>query len=112
MDCIFCKIASGQLGTKFVYQDPAVVAFRDLNPQAPVHVLIIPRRHVARVMDVASSDASVFADIHKAAQEIARSENLVSGFRLVINNGADAGQTVDHLHYHMLGGRKMKWPPG
>ena len=112
MDCIFCKIASGQLGTKFVYEDPAVVSFRVLNPQSPVHVLIIPRKHFARVTDVTPSDLSLLTNIHKAAQEIARTENLSGGFRLVTNNGVDAGQTVDHLHYHLMGGRKMKWPPG
>jgi histidine triad (HIT) family protein len=112
MDCIFCTIAAGQLGTKFVYQDPAVVAFRDLNPQAPVHVLIIPRRHVARVSDVKAEDLNIFVDIHRAAQIIADQEKISSGFRLITNNGPDAGQTVDHLHYHLLAGRHMKWPPG
>lgn len=112
MECIFCRIAAGQSETNFVYQDPAVVAFRDLNPQAPVHVLIIPRQHLTRVSDVKAEDLKIFGDIHRAAQKIAAQEKIAGGFRLITNNGPDAGQTVDHLHYHLLGGRGMKWPPG
>jgi len=112
MDCIFCRIVAGQFGTPFVYQDPAVVAFRDLKPEAPVHMLIIPRAHVACVTEVDQEDLSIFADIHRAAQTIAKQENLSGGFRLVTNNGVDAGQTVDHLHYHLMAGRPLKWPPG
>ncbi len=108
MDCIFCRIVSGQFGTQFVYQDPAVVAFRDLHPQAPVHVLIVPRQHVAKVSDVKSDDLKIFADIHRAAQVIAKQENVSDGFRMLTNNGKGAGQTVDHLHYHLLAGKQMK----
>jgi histidine triad (HIT) family protein len=89
------------------------VAFHDIKPEARVHVLIIPRRHVERVSSLASEeDFALVGDIHRAAIKIAQKEGLTTGFRLVTNSGPDAGQTVDHLHYHLLGGRRMKWPPG
>jgi histidine triad (HIT) family protein len=89
------------------------VAFHDIKPEARVHVLIIPRRHVERVSSLASEeDFALVGDIHRAALKIAAKEGLTTGFRLVTNSGPDAGQTVDHLHYHLLGGRRMKWPPG
>lgn len=113
MDCIFCKIAAGQIPAKIVYEDARVVAFRDIKPEARVHVLIVPRRHIERAANLVSDDDFVLVgDIHRAALKIATSEGLASGFRLVTNSGPDAGQTVDHLHYHLLGGRRMKWPPG
>lgn len=113
MDCIFCNIAAGQIPAKLVYEDPRVVAFRDIKPEARVHVLLIPRRHVERVSDLTSEDDfKLVGEIHRAAIKIAKDEGLDAGFRLVTNSGPDAGQTVNHLHYHLLGGRRMKWPPG
>ena len=113
ISCIFCDILAGKLKSTPVYQDDAVFAFADINPRAPVHILIIPRKHVASVMDAAEGDLSLFGRIHAAAQKIAREKGLdATGFRLVVNNGAHAGQAVDHLHYHLLGGRKLNWPPG
>jgi histidine triad (HIT) family protein len=113
VDCIFCKIAAGQIPAKFVYEDSRVVAFRDIKPEARVHILIVPRRHIDRVSSLASDDDfALVGDIHRAAQKIATNEGLSSGFRLVTNSGPDAGQTVGHLHYHLLGGRKLQWPPG
>src|SRR4051812_17126233 len=107
MDCIFCKIAGGQIPAKFVYEDAKVVAFRDIKPEARVHVLIVPRRHVDRVSSLSSDeDFGLVGDIHRAALKISTSEGLSSGFRLVTNSGPDAGQTVNHLHYHLLGGFK------
>lgn len=112
-DCIFCKIAAGQMKANTVLENEHVVAFRDINPQSPVHILIIPKKHVERVSSLVERDFFYLAEIHRAAQELARSEKIEeSGYRLVVNNGADAGQTVDHLHYHLLGGRHLGWPPG
>ncbi len=112
-DCIFCKIAAGLIKATLVYEDDRVVAFPDINPQAPVHILIIPKKHIERVSALSDQDFSLVVDIHKAAKKLAEKHGLdKSGFRLVTNNGAGAGQSVDHLHYHMLGGRAMKWPPG
>lgn len=108
MDCIFCKIAAGQIPATFVYEDARVVAFRDIKPEARVHVLIVPRRHVDRVSSLVSDDDfALIGDIHRAALKIATNEGLSSGFRLVTNSGPDAGQAVDHLHYHLLGGQKL-----
>ncbi len=107
-DCIFCKIAAGQVKANLVYEDAEVVAFRDLNPQAPVHILIIPRKHIERVSEATESDFPVIMNIHKAAQKLVEQEpRLKEGFRMITNNGVAAGQTVNHLHYHVLGGRTL-----
>lgn len=112
-DCIFCKIAGNQIKAQVVYEDPRVMAFRDVNPQAPVHVLVIPKKHLDHVSAVKGDDLSLLADMHKAAMHVAQQENLIgNGFRLVTNEGADGGQSVGHLHTHVLGGRALKWPPG
>ncbi|MDA8242828.1 MAG: histidine triad nucleotide-binding protein [Elusimicrobia bacterium] len=111
-DCIFCKIASGEINSKVVYEDEDTLAFLDLNPQAPTHVLIIPRRHIDRLSTAADSDAELLGKLQLAAVKIAKRLNVESGFRLVTNNGKAAGQAVDHIHYHLLAGRKMLWPPG
>lgn len=112
-DCIFCKIATGQIKTDFVFNDEGVVAFRDINPQAPVHILVIPKKHVERVSTLAQDDFPLVGQIHRAIQRIAKMEGLEGqGFRVVTNDGANAGQTVLHLHYHILGGRRFGWPPG
>jgi histidine triad (HIT) family protein len=109
-DCIFCKMAAGEIKGNVVYQDEHVTAFRDLNPQAPTHVLIIPNRHVATIGELDDVDLSF--RLLQAAGQVARDEKLENGWRLVTNVGPDAGQTVFHLHWHLLGGRRMAWPPG
>lgn len=113
-DCLFCKIANGEIKSNFVYEDESVVAFRDINPQAPQHVLIVPRKHIASVNAFEADDkelaAHIFVDvIPKLAKELKIDE---SGFRVVINTGEEGGQTVNHLHVHLIGGRSMQWPPG
>ena len=110
-DCIFCKIVAGQIKPKLAYQNDTVLSFWDINPQAPVHLLIIPKKHVERVSTLHEQEFSLVADIHKAAVYLAN-EHKMNGFRLVTNNGEGVGQTVQHLHYHLLSGRDMKWPPG
>ena len=112
-NCLFCKIVEGQIPAKIVYQDQDVVAFADINPQAPQHVLFIPRRHIASVTDITPEDGAVLASIFMAATKVACELGIdKSGFRLVTNVGPDAGQSVFHLHFHLLGGRKLAWPPG
>ncbi len=113
MDCIFCKIAAGQIPATPVYQDDEVFAFRDLHPQAPTHILIIPRRHVATVNDLEGGDAALVGKLFLAAKKIAAQEGFAAnGYRLVMNTNADAGQTVFHIHLHLLAGRSFTWPPG
>lgn len=112
-DCIFCKIVNGDIPATKVYEDEDVLAFRDLNPQAPVHVLVIPRKHIATTNDLQPDDAALVGKMYLAAQQIARDEGISeSGYRTVINCNAEAGQTVFHIHLHLLGGRPMGWPPG
>lgn len=112
-DCIFCKIASGTIPAAKVAESEHALAFRDLNPQAPVHVLLIPKRHVAdSAADLDAGHAALLADLFALAARVARDEKLDAGWRLVTNVGGDAGQTVFHLHVHLLGGRAMGWPPG
>jgi histidine triad (HIT) family protein len=112
MDCLFCKIASGAIPVKRLYEDDDVLAFPDINPQAPVHVLLIPKKHLTSHAHATPEDAAMLGHLISAAGEVARTQNLANGYRLVINTGADGGQTVDHLHVHLLGGRHMTWPPG
>ena len=113
-DCIFCKIADHELKSDTVYEDEQVIAFRDLNPQAPVHVLIVPKRHIESVNAFETSDGEIVSHIFvEVAPKLARQLGIdESGFRLVVNTGKQGGQTVGHLHVHLLGGRDMKWPPG
>lgn len=111
-DCIFCKIANKEINSNLLYEDESVVAFRDLNPQAPQHILIVPKKHVANITELDDKElaAHIFTEVvPKIAKEIGVAE---SGFRLVINTGEEGGQTVNHLHIHLIGGRKMTWPPG
>lgn len=112
-DCIFCKIANKEMGT-LIYEDDKVVAFNDLNPQAPTHVLIIPKKHIAKIADVQTEeDACLLGHIVMAANKIASERGIdESGYRLVVNNGEGAGQSVWHVHFHLLGGRALGWPPG
>ena len=112
-DCIFCKIGTGQIPSRVVYQDEDVFAFEDGNPQAPVHVLVIPKRHIDALSDMRDGDHAVVAHLLEVGVLIAKKKGIAeSGYRIVVNNGQDAGQTVFHLHFHMLGGRRMNWPPG
>ncbi|MBO8127418.1 MAG: histidine triad nucleotide-binding protein [Firmicutes bacterium] len=112
-DCVFCKIAKGELSADVVYEDDKVMAFRDLNPQAPVHVLIIPKKHIPSLDSLWDEDAGVVGHIAIVARDIARKlEVHKGGYRLVNNCGEQAGQTVPHLHFHLLGGRNLGWPPG
>lgn len=111
--CLFCRIASGEIPSKIVYQDQDVVAFADINPQAPTHVLLVPRRHIASVVDLTPEDGDLLATLFIVATKLARESGLEErGYRIVVNNGPDAGQSVFHLHLHLLGGRKLGWPPG
>lgn len=113
MDCIFCKIASRKIPTDLVYEDEEVIAFKDINSQAPVHLLIVPKKHIKSIMEIGDEDKNLVNKIFKVAQKLAQDNGLSSkGFRLVINTGDDGGQSVKHLHVHLLGGRTMKWPPG
>ena len=112
-DCLFCGIVEGSIKANLVYQDDIVVAFNDIAPRAPVHILIIPRKHVAGVSDIAESDHALIGAIFQVAVKLARQHGIAeSGYRVVVNSGADAGQSVFHIHYHLLGGRQLGWPPG
>ena len=111
--CIFCKIARKEIPSKIVYEDEDVVAFDDLKPQAPLHVLIIPRRHIATIADLNDTDALIAGTLIIAAKKIAAARGLnESGYRIVLNCNRDAGQEVFHIHAHLLAGRKFSWPPG
>ena len=111
-DCVFCKIDEGDIPATIVHQDDHVVAFQDLNPQAPVHVLIIPRQHIASMDDPTADDPKVFGRLLLAARMIAQTEGISGAYRVVNNCGERAGQSVFHIHLHLLGGRAMTWPPG
>ena len=112
-DCIFCGIADGRIPATIVREDEHTVAFRDLDPKAPLHVLVIPRRHIASVNSVSDADTDIMGRLFVAARDVAAAEGVAdSGYRVVMNTGGDAGQTVHHAHLHVLGGRTMKWPPG
>ena len=111
--CLFCRIVAGEIPAKLVYEDDEVVAFRDTNPQAPVHILLIPKEHIASAAEIDDRHAGMLADIVQAASHLADAEGIsAGGWRLVTNVGPDAGQSVFHLHFHLLGGREMTWPPG
>jgi len=113
MECIFCKIVDGQIPADLIYQDDSIVAFRDINSQAPTHVLIIPKKHIEKISDLNEEDAGLVGKMVLVAKKIAEDEGVSeSGFRLVFNNNKDAGQEVFHIHLHLLGGRKFSWPPG
>ena len=111
-DCVFCRIAQGDIPARYVHQDDDLVAFHDLAPQAPVHVLLIPRRHLASLADCGESDGALVGRLAIVAARLARELGLAGGWRLVANTGADGGQSVGHLHFHLLGGRRLGWPPG
>lgn len=111
--CLFCSLVEGKINANIVYQSDRIVAFTDVRPQAPVHILLIPRKHLAGVLDIEPEDHALIGEIFQVAVRLAREQGIAdSGFRIVVNSGADAGQSVFHLHYHLLGGRLMTWPPG
>jgi histidine triad (HIT) family protein len=112
MDCLFCKIAAGTIPVTRLYEDDEVLAFPDIHPQAPVHVLLIPKQHFASLAHTSSADSPLLGHLLATANMLAEQQGLGNGYRLVINTGPDGGQTVEHLHVHLLGGRPMGWPPG
>ena len=111
-DCIFCKIANGEIPSTKVYEDDTVLAFKDLSPQAPVHVLLIPKQHIASCDDITPDHSAVVAPIFEVAARLAKEFGLTNGYRIVNNCGEDGGQTVKHLHFHLMGGRAFGWPAG
>lgn len=112
-DCLFCRIASGEIPAQEVRSTQDLVAFRDINPQAPTHILIVPRKHISSVAKMGEEDAELIGKLFLMARDLAEEEKIAEpGFRMVVNAGADAGQTVLHIHLHLLGGRQMAWPPG
>jgi len=112
MSCLFCKIVEGSIPSTAVYQDEHCYAFADIHPQAPVHVLVVPREHISSLAEIGREHPVLLGHLLWVAAEIARSKDLVKGYRAVINTGEDGGQTVDHIHVHLLGGRHLTWPPG
>jgi histidine triad (HIT) family protein len=113
MDCLFCKIAAGEIPAELVYESDDVVAFRDINPQAPTHVLVIPRTHIATINDIEDGHQTLVGSLYSAARQIAADEGIAeAGYRAVMNCNEGAGQSVFHIHLHVLGGRPMSWPPG
>lgn len=112
-DCLFCRILSGEIPSEKVYEDELVTAFKDIDPQAPVHLLVIPNRHIPSLADMSSDEKDLFGHLLFAFKEIAASMGLAErGYRLVVNCGEEGGQTVPHVHFHLLGGRQLQWPPG
>jgi histidine triad (HIT) family protein len=112
-DCLFCKIAEKKIPAKVIYEDEHAVAFEDVNPQAPVHTLVIPRKHIPTLLDIKDEDGGLVAHLFKVANKIANDKGIAErGFRVVTNCNPQAGQTVYHIHFHILGGRSMHWPPG
>lgn len=112
MDCLFCKIINGDIPSAKVYEDELVFAFRDIEPQAPTHILIIPKTHIKSVAEITPENSAVVAHIFEVAAKIAEDEGLDDGYRIVTNCGDNAGQTVRHLHFHLMGGRQFTWPAG
>lgn len=113
MDCIFCKIAAGQIASKKVYEDDLIFAFHDIAPQAPLHILIIPKKHYSTILEIENDDKELIGHIFWVANKIAKDMGFnEKGFRIVVNCNRDGGQTVFHLHFHLLAGRIMHWPPG
>lgn len=112
-DCIFCKIAKGEVPSDIIYEDDKIIAFNDLNPQAPVHFLVIPKEHISSMNEIDENNVSIISHISLVINKIAKEKGIdEKGYRIVNNCGEFGGQTVEHLHFHILGGRKMLWPPG
>ena len=112
MDCLFCKIAAGEIPSTKVYESENIYAFLDIDPQAPFHAIIIPKKHIASAAEITKDNSFLIAEVFEAVAEIAKKENLQSGFRVVNNCGEDGGQTVGHIHFHLLARRNLAWPPG
>lgn len=111
-DCIFCKIVNKEIPAEIVYEDDTVLVFKDIRPAAPVHLLLIPKKHIPTFFELEEADANLLGDLHIAAAGVARQMGLEKGFRLVSNCNQDAGQLVFHIHYHLMAGRTLHWPPG
>jgi histidine triad (HIT) family protein len=111
-ECLFCKIAAKKIPAKLVYEDPDLFAFEDISPQAPTHILICPRKHFESLTEASPEDQAVLGRLQLVAAQLARERNLLEGYRTVLNSGRGAGQSVFHLHLHLLGGRAFRWPPG
>ncbi len=111
-DCIFCKIINGDIESKFLYEDDEIVAFSDINPVAPVHILIIPKIHIDSADDINEENTELIGKIFKVASDLAKDMGLGKGYRIVNNCKEEGGQSVDHIHFHLIGGRQMLWPPG
>ena len=111
-DCLFCKIGRKEIPAKLVYEDEAIFAFEDIHPQAPAHILICPRKHVVSLTDATAEDTAMLGRLQLVAAKLATEHKLTDGYRTVVNNGRGAGQSVFHLHLHLLGGRAFRWPPG
>ena len=111
-DCLFCKIGDKKIPSKIVYEDADIFAFEDISPQAPTHVLLCPRKHFASLDEATAEDQALIGKLHLIAAQIAKERNLQAGYRTLFNNGSGAGQSVFHLHLHLLGGRSFRWPPG
>jgi histidine triad (HIT) family protein len=111
-DCIFCKIAQGKLQSDIIREDDQAVAFRDINSQAPTHILIIPKKHIPTLAEASEQEGDLLGHLLLMARQVAEDQNLTDGYRVVINNGVAAGQTVFHIHLHLMGGRAFEWPPG
>ncbi|MEA2621677.1 MAG: histidine triad family protein [Chloroflexota bacterium] len=112
-DCLFCRIVAGEVPARFVHQDEQIVAFHDVNPRAPTHVLLLPRQHISSAADLTEADASMLGRLFDVGARIAREAGIADdGYRIVTNVGRDGGQTIDHLHFHLMGGRPFTWPPG
>ncbi|OLS03382.1 histidine triad nucleotide-binding protein [Tissierella creatinophila] len=111
-DCLFCKIANGEIASEFLYEDDEFVAFSDINPIAPIHILIIPKTHIASADDIDEKNSYLIGKIFTIASQLAKDMGLKKGYRIVNNCKEDGGQSVDHIHFHLLGGRQMLWPPG
>jgi histidine triad (HIT) family protein len=111
-DCLFCRIGRKEIPAKFVYEDPEIFAFEDIHPQAPTHTLICPRKHMVSLNDAETPDTELLGRMLLVAKQLASERGISDGYRTVFNNGVGAGQSVDHLHLHLLGGRAMRWPPG
>jgi histidine triad (HIT) family protein len=112
MDCIFCRIAAGEIPAAKLFEDEQIMAFSDRNPQAPVHLLVVPRKHIPSLAELDREDEALLGRMHSIAARLAGEKGLEDGFRTVINTGDGGGQTVPHLHFHVLGGRRLGWPPG
>ncbi len=112
MDCVFCKIVEKEIPSEIIYEDERVIAFEDLNPEAPTHFLVIPKKHISSTWELEKEDSELIGHIIYIGSKIAREKGLEEGYRIVNNCGEQGGQTVDHIHFHILGGRNLQWPPG